>query len=132
RSPLIRRMSVDRGAVRLRRAAPNVWGFGGHGGAPMSKSRAPMSESGPPSEEKAEVLRQQHALVEHDLAPGDLEGAVLPAQQVLALADEDVGLRLHAVAIDQEAALDGQLAGRRSGRRRPEDIAVGAHVADRR
>ena len=44
--------------------------------------------------------------MEHDPPPRELEPAVHPAQKVLPLADEDVGLRLDAVAIDEEPALD--------------------------
>src|SRR5207249_11163269 len=64
-------------------------------------------ESG--SEEEGEVLREQDALVEDDLAPGDLPVSIDLAEQILALADEDVGLRLHPVPVDEEAALDGDL-----------------------
>src|SRR5437899_12393023 len=64
-------------------------------------------ESG--SEEEGEVLREQDALVEDDLAPGDLLVSIDLAEQVLALADEDVGLRLHAVPVDEEAAHDVDL-----------------------
>src|SRR5712692_11834423 len=34
---------TGRGAPRLRRGAPNVWGFGGHLGAPMSISPDPAA-----------------------------------------------------------------------------------------
>src|SRR5687767_4435458 len=59
------------------------------------------------SKEKREVLREQHALVEDDLAPRDPPLTVHAPQAVLALADEKIRFGLDAVAIEQEAALDG-------------------------
>src|SRR3979411_2557287 len=84
------------------------------------------------SEEERQVLREEHALIQNDLSPRDLEGAVHPAQHVFALADEDVRLRLDAVAIDEETALDGDLARGRAVGARPEDLPGRDHVADAR
>src|SRR5438067_4647691 len=50
-------------------------------------------------EKEGEVLREQDALIEDDLAPRDLKATVDAAEHVLALADEHVGLRLDACAI---------------------------------
>src|SRR6266436_4535380 len=61
--------------------------------------------------EKGQVLTQQDILVEQDLAVGDPPIAPDAPQQVLALADQDVGLGLDPVAVDQEAASDGDLDG---------------------
>src|SRR5262245_40852445 len=70
------------------------------------------------SDEEREVLLEQHALVEGDVAPGDLPVAVHPTEQIFALADQHIGLGLHPVAVDEEPALDGDLARRRAGRAR--------------
>src|SRR5215813_5715957 len=78
------------------------------------------------SEEHGEILGEQDVLVENDLAPGDLPASVDPAQHVLALADQEVRLRLHAVAIHEEAALHDHLARGRVGRRH---LDVRDHVA---
>src|SRR6059036_3130902 len=84
------------------------------------------------SEEEGEVLREQDALIEDDLAPGDPPVSIDLAEQALALADEDVGLRLHAVPVDEETALDGDLRRRWPRRGRAEDLDVRDHVADPR
>src|SRR5205085_7001539 len=96
----------------------------------MGSSRYAAYQSN--SEEEREVLRQEHALIEHDAPPRELEPAVHAAQQVLALADEDIGLGLDAVAVDEKATLDLDL--RRPGARRTgaEDLHVGDHVTDSR
>ena len=60
---------------------------------------------------RRQVLGQQHVLVEDDLAPRDPPAAVIgAAQQILALADQDVGLGRDPVAVDQEPAFDRGLA----------------------
>src|SRR6516162_11595179 len=64
------------------------------------------------SEEKCQVLGQQDILVEDDLAPRDLPALAAAPQPVLALADEEVGLGLDPVAVDQKPAF-----GRDLGRR---------------
>src|SRR5262249_24723648 len=79
------------------------------------------------SEEERQVLGQQHVLIEHDLPPADLPAAVDATERVLALADEDVGLRLHAVPVDQEPALDHDVRGRHHGRLDGEKLNVGDH-----
>src|SRR3984893_16260893 len=66
--------------------------------------------------EKGQVLAQQDILVEQELAAGDPPLRADAPQQVLALADQDVGLGLDPVAVDQKAASDGDLGG--LGRRR--------------
>jgi hypothetical protein len=63
-------------------------------------------------QEKRQVLREKDALVQDDLATGDAPAAVHPAQEILPLADQQIGLRLDAVPVDQEAALDRDLARR--------------------
>src|SRR5262249_60380512 len=52
------------------------------------------------SEEHRQVLRQQDVLVEEDLPAGDLPAALESPEHVFALADQEVGLRLDAIAID--------------------------------
>ena len=61
------------------------------------------------SNEERQILREQDALVEDDHAPGDLPRAVDPAQHVLALAHEQVGLRLDAISVDEKATPKGNL-----------------------
>src|SRR6266540_4633709 len=82
------------------------------------------------SEEEREVLDEEHALVEDDLAPGDLPAAVLAAQQVFALADQEIGFRLDAVTVDEEAALDGDLPRHGLGGAHRQDLDVRDHVTD--
>src|ERR1700730_12759586 len=81
-------------------------------------------------QEKGQVLGQQDVLVQDDLAARDLPLAVRTAQHILAFADEDVGLGLHPVAVDQKPASDGDL--RRLGRRGVdlEQADIGDHVRD--
>src|SRR5579872_371627 len=62
------------------------------------------------SKEKRQVLRQQHILIENDLPPRDQPTAAVLTHGVLTFADEEIGFRLHTVAIDQEPRLDGNLA----------------------
>src|SRR5207237_9677323 len=84
------------------------------------------------SKQEPQVLRAAPALIQNDPSPRDLEGAVNPAQQVFALADEDVGLRLDAVPVDEEAALDGDLGRGGAVGARAKDLHVRDHVADAR
>src|SRR6266550_9481012 len=56
------------------------------------------------SEEKRQVFAEQYVLVEQDRAPRDAPFLALAAKHVFALADQDVGLGLDPVAIDQETA----------------------------
>src|SRR5215469_16857839 len=51
--------------------------------------------------EEGEVFAEQHVLVEQDLAVRDLPARPGAAQQVLAFADEDVGLGLDAIPVDE-------------------------------
>src|SRR5207249_7598498 len=78
-------------------------------------------------EEHRQVLGEQHTLVEDDLAAGDPPVSVHPPQQVFALADEEVGLRLHAVPVHDEPAPDVDLT-----RPRLPDLDIGDDVADSR
>src|SRR5580692_3546193 len=68
------------------------------------------------SDEKRQVFRQQHVLIENNLAPRQKPARSVAPQAILAPADQDVGLGLHAVAIDQEAAGDRDLLRRGKGR----------------
>src|SRR5439155_11466776 len=74
----------------------------------------------------------QHVLVEDDLAPRDLPLVSGPAQHVLALADQDVGLGLDPVAVDQKAAAGGDLPRLVEGRRRLGQLDIGDEVRDAR
>src|SRR5712692_565066 len=88
------------------------------------------SMSDPPEnglKEHRQVLGEQHALVEDDLAAGDPPVSVHPPQQVFAPADQEVGLRLHAVPVHDESAPDFDLA-----RPRGHDLDIGDDVADPR
>ncbi len=67
-------------------------------------------------EEHSQVLRQEHVLVEQDLAPGKQPASIVAAQQVVAAAGEQVGLGLDPVLVDDEAAADLDLARRRDRR----------------
>src|SRR5260221_2029188 len=58
------------------------------------------------SEKEGEVFAEQNILVEDDLAARDLPIPAGAPQQILALADQNVGLGLDPVAVDQEAAFD--------------------------
>src|SRR5262245_42955713 len=58
------------------------------------------------SYEKRQVFRQQHVLIENNLAPCQKPALAVAPERILAPADQDVGLGLDAVAIDQEAAGD--------------------------
>src|SRR2546425_1896032 len=84
------------------------------------------------SKEERQVLREQHALVQDDPAARDPPASVHAAQQVFALADEDVGLRLDAVAVDEEPALDRDLGGSGAVGARAKDLHVRDHVTDPR
>src|SRR5689334_15711813 len=53
-------------------------------------------------QEEAQVLRQQHALVDDDLAARDLEAAAHSAKDVFAPAADQVGLGLETVAMHDE------------------------------
>src|SRR6266481_3814259 len=70
------------------------------------------------SNKERQVFGKQDALVEDNHAPGDLPGAVHAAQHVLALADEDVGLRLDTIAVDEEATAGGHFGRGHRPRRR--------------
>src|SRR4029453_12726905 len=59
-----------------------------------------------PSNEERQVFRQQHVLIEDNLASRQKPARPVAPEPVLAPADQDVGLGLDAVAIDQEAAGD--------------------------
>src|SRR5262249_49874190 len=83
-----------------------------------------------PLEEHGEVLGEQHALVEDDLAACDAPLTVNLAQQVLTLTDEEICLGLDAVAIDEKAALDAGLPRRKAGRARLQELHVRDHVTD--
>src|SRR5215471_13256383 len=61
------------------------------------------------SNEERQVFRQQHVLIENNLAPCQKPALAVAPEPVLAPADQDVGLGLDAVAIDQEAAGDRDL-----------------------
>src|SRR5215469_12446958 len=80
--------------------------------------------------EESQVLAQQHILVEQDLAARDLPAALDVAQQVLALADQDVGLGLHPVAVDQKAASHRDLGELRCRRVDLEEVDVGNQMRD--
>src|SRR6266568_7988962 len=56
------------------------------------------------SKEKGQVFAEQHILIEDDRAPRDLPVIPHSPQPILALADENVGLGLDPVAVDQKAA----------------------------
>ena len=62
----------------------------------------------PGLEEEGQVLGEQDALIEEDLPGGDLEAGTLAVESVVALSNEEVGLGLSAVAVDQEAASRGE------------------------
>ena len=62
----------------------------------------------PVLEEEGQVLGEQDALIEEDLPGGDLEAGTLAVESVVALSNEEVGLGLSAVAVDQEAASRGE------------------------
>src|SRR5271156_2895445 len=82
--------------------------------AGMTKSSIHLTASPPHCEmlkEKGQVLGQQHVLVQYDFAARDLPLAVDPPQQILALADQDVGLGLDPIAVDQKPASDRDLLG---------------------
>src|SRR5262249_37340687 len=74
------------------------------------------------SEEERQVLGEQHALVEDDLAPRDQQAAVHAAQHILTLAHEHVGLGLDAVTVDEKSALDRDLGRGRVGGAGTEDL----------
>ena len=82
--------------------------------------------------ENREVLREQHALVEDDLAAGDLPAAVHAAEDILALPDQEIRLGLDAVSIDEKPALDLDLGRRWPVRLRVHDLDVRDHVTDPR
>src|SRR5688572_4006347 len=69
-----------------------------------------------PSDEERQVFRQQHVLIENNLASRQKPARPVAPELILAPADQDVGLGLDAVAIDQEAAGDRDLL--RSGKGR--------------
>src|SRR5439155_9735702 len=94
--------------------------------------RRALSIARPRLDEERKVLREQDVLVEDDHAPGYLPAPVHPPQHVLTLADEHVGFRLDAIAVDEEPAPDGDLGRRRSRRRGAEDLDVRDHVTDAR
>ena len=58
--------------------------------------------------EEGQVLGEQDALIEEDLPGGELEAGTLAVESVVALSNEEVGLGLSAVAVDQEAASRGE------------------------
>src|SRR5258708_14389786 len=62
-----------------------------------------------PSDKKRQVLGQQHALIEDNLAPRQKPARSVAPARILAFADQDIGLGLDAIAIDQEAAGDRHL-----------------------
>src|SRR5579862_3844398 len=97
------------GAQTLARHAGRTTRDYPHPALPRLRGRVPRA-----SEEEGQVLAQQHVLVEDDLAPRDppIDGAVGSPQHVFALADQDVGLGLDTVAVDQEAASDRHFARR--------------------
>src|SRR5260370_558462 len=61
------------------------------------------------SNEKRQVLGQQHVLIEDNLAPCQKPARSVAPERILAPADQDIGLVFDAVAIDQEAAGDPNL-----------------------
>src|SRR6266478_9801460 len=78
-----------------------------------------------PSDKERQILGEQDALVEDDHAPGDLPRAIHPPQHILTLADEHVGFRLDAIAVDEKATADSHFGRRRIPvRRRTQDLDV--------
>ena len=83
-------------------------------------------------EKERQVFAKQHILVEDDRPSRDLPVVADPAQRVLALTDQEVGLGLDPVAVDQKAAFDGDLV-RLGGRgRRLDHLHVRHQVRDPR
>src|SRR5262252_1545019 len=118
------------GSSRSSLADPRQPSLPGHSIQP-SKRLGQLSAPRPgPLEEHGEVLGEQHALVEDDLAARDAPLTVNLAQQVLTLADEEIRLGLDAVAVDEKAALDADLPRRKAGRARLQELHVRDHVTD--
>src|SRR5437763_10165943 len=79
-----------------------------------------------------QIFAEQYVLVEQDRAPRDAPFLTLAAQHVFAFADQDVGLGLDPVAVDQEAA-PGRDFTRLGGRwRRLDQLHVRDQVRDAR
>src|SRR5262245_12568385 len=62
-------------------------------------------------EEDADVLRQEHVLIEDQLPMRDLPSAVDGSQEVLARAEVEVLLRLRSCPIDEKVGVDPKLGG---------------------
>src|SRR5712691_8914921 len=83
-----------------------------------------------PLEEKRQVLNQQDVLVQDDLALADFPLPIDPAQDVLPFAHQEVSLRFHPVAVNQEAAFDRHLCRLRHGGPHVQELHVGDHMAE--
>ncbi len=60
---------------------------------------------------EAEMLGEQHVLLQDQFAAGDQPGLAVAARDVGAVADEGMVLVLDAALVDQETATDGDLGG---------------------
>src|SRR6185312_7214261 len=85
----------------------------------MPATRPGMTATGnaaSPLKKESQVFAQQHVLVEDDFPPRDPPAVAITPEQILALPDQQVGLGLDPVAVDQKAAAYRDLA--RIGHRR--------------
>src|ERR1051326_5906352 len=82
--------------------------------------------------EERQVFAEQDILVEHDLPPRDAPAFALAPQHILALADQDVGLGLDPVAVDQKPAPRRHFVRLRDRRRRFDDLHIRDQVRDAR
>src|SRR5712691_3427432 len=107
---------------------------------PVVKSTRPYVDSAvpifamltPSLEKKGQILRQQDVLVQNDLSLADLPLSVHAPKDVLPFTHEDIRLRFHPVAVNQETALDGNLCWLHHRGLDVQDLNVGNHVAEAR
>src|SRR5262249_28300000 len=91
--------------------------------------RSPTVRLGSGLEEDRQVLREKDVLVEDDVSAAQLPFAVDLAESVVALTDEDVGLGLQTVAVNEEARADDDFGGVGNAWCRVDDADIGDQVA---
>src|ERR1700710_2341154 len=64
---------------------------------------------GAPSEQYTQVFRHQDVLLQDQLAPRDQPGVAVAPQRIDPAADEGIGLVLHSVLVNQEAAANDDI-----------------------